>query len=72
MAHEHNKECEQLRDALEAARARQTLPMRDSAVTGMQSTQVVDRTDLTPSASPELAHEISNLEQQLRDLGCEG
>jgi hypothetical protein len=71
MAHEHNDQCETLQDALATARASQTLPMRDTAVSGIQGVEVLDPGDIAPSADPELAHEIRNMEQELRDMGCE-
>ncbi len=71
MAHEHNEQCETLQKALADARASQTPPMREATIVGMQAAHPVDDTDVTPNASPDLEHDISNIEQELRDMGCE-
>lgn len=71
MAHDHNEQCETLQKALSDARARQSPPQRDTAATGAQHVIGLDPGDTTPDASPELEQQIANLEQELRDMGCE-
>jgi len=69
--HTHTADCEELRTALADARSRMQPPLRESAVPMTQDTFALDEGDHTPDGSPELDAEIRNLEQSLRDMGCE-
>jgi len=69
--HQHNDECSKMQDALASARARQTLPQRETAAPGFQAVHTADPQDIAPSATEDLGHDIRNLEQSLRDMGCE-
>ena len=71
MAHAHGEECDRLQEALQDARSRLSPPQRDTAAPGFQTVIDTDPGNTTPDASPELEKEITALEQQLRDLGCE-
>ena len=71
MAHMHTAECEDLRNALAGARSRLKPPLRESAVPLVQDVFALDEGDITPDGSPELHAEIENIEQSLRDIGCE-
>lgn len=68
--HVHTPDCEDLRDALADARSRLDPPLRDSAVPLTQRVFSMEA-DTTPDGSPELMAEIRQLEQSLRDMGCE-
>lgn len=68
--HQHTDECSKIQDALAEARWRQTLPQRGTAVPGFQAVHLTDPQDVAPSGTEDLEHDIRNLEQSLRDLGC--
>lgn len=68
--HMHTLDCEDLRNALEDARSRLDPPLRDSAVPLTQQVFSLEA-DTTPDGSPALMAEIRQLEQSLRDMGCE-
>lgn len=70
MPRDHTEECEQLRQALQDA-SRLVPPQRDTAAPGFSGPVSADPENVTPDASPQLEQEIANLEQRLRDIGCE-
>ena len=63
--------CEELRNALKDARARLNAPTHDSAFQGAQAARNIDPGDTTPDADPGVWEDIRNIEQALRDAGCE-
>lgn len=63
--------CDELRDALRNVRSRLEPAMNDEVTTGSNDLAMVIDADLTPDATPQLEQEIRQLEQALRDEGCE-
>lgn len=72
MANQSHEDCKHLHDALESARARLNPPQRDTTIPGAQSAIVMDPRDTTPDAREDVHAEIAQLEQAIRDAGCEG
>lgn len=65
-----SERCEELRNALDAARARLEPPQR-TASEGVQRMVVPDPGDTMPGGTPEVHRQIRQLEQALREAGCE-
>lgn len=64
--------CEELRKALRDARSRLNPPTSDVAPSSPQGPFIeANRGDTTSDAGPGLEQEIRQLEQALRDAGCE-
>lgn len=65
------RECKPLHDALRDVRARLAPPQRDTSYQGAQAPIVLDPTDRTPDASDEVHIAIRQLEQAIREAGCD-
>lgn len=64
--------CEELREALDTARAQLEPPSRDATlVSGVAGPVNLDPGDTTPDARPEVWARIHEIEAALRAAGCE-
>ena len=66
-----HEDCKQLHEALKSLRASLDPPQRDTSYPGAFAPIAVDPGDTTPDASEETHREIEQLEQALRDKGCD-
>ena len=69
MAHQHNKDCEDLRAARDSLRA-QLRPPRE--VTERWGAAYGQNVQLEPVATPDVEKELASVDQALRDAGCDG
>ena len=63
--------CNELREALQTAKAALEPPMQDAVVRGPGGVVAAGRLETGPVMSPELEEEIRSIEQALREEGCE-
>ena len=72
MAHQHNKECEDLRAARDALKAQIKPP---SNVTSPIAGTLAHASDVSPqpaTSPPDVEAELATVEQALREAGCDG
>ncbi|MCK9486460.1 MAG: hypothetical protein M0R73_07135 [Dehalococcoidia bacterium] len=64
-------DCKRLHEALTSLRSRLEPPQRDTTFPGAQSAVVMDPSDRTPDASADVHASIRQLEQAIREAGCD-
>lgn len=64
-------QCQELHDALASAKAMLEPPQRDTATAQMQNVISMEEYDNTPNASPDIEAKIHELEQAIREAGCD-
>ena len=68
MAHQHNKDCEELRAARDALRAQVRPPNTEASQAGAR---FGSHAPLESAASGNVEQELATVEKALRDAGCE-